>query len=56
MFAGRIAAAIPALADPLAPVIGIAWPWFVLIGTTITFGTGILSSLTHAVPTTARRV
>lgn len=56
VFAGRIAAAVPALAGPLAPVIGIAWPWFVLIGTTITFGTGILSSLTHAMPTTARRV
>jgi len=24
---------------------GIAWPWFVLIGTTLTFGTGLISSL-----------
>jgi hypothetical protein len=28
----------------------IAYPWYVLIGTTITLGTGILSSLTHAAP------
>ena len=53
VFAGRLAAAFPALADPLAPFIGIAWPWFVLIGTTITLVTGILSSFTHAAPSTA---
>lgn len=29
---------------------GIAWPWFVLIGTAVTLGTGILSSYTHAAP------
>lgn len=45
VFAGRIGAAIPALAGPLAPVTGIAWPWFVLIGTAVTLGTGIVSSL-----------
>lgn len=53
VFAGRLAAAFPALAGPLAPFIGIAWPWFVLIGTTITLVTGILSSLTHAAPAAA---
>jgi hypothetical protein len=25
----------------------IAYPWYVLIGTTITFGVGLLSSYTH---------
>jgi len=28
----------------------IAWPWYVLIGLTITFVTGMLSSFTHAAP------
>ena len=50
VFAGRLSAAFPALAGPLAPFTGIAWPWFVLIGTAITLATGILSSLTHAAP------
>lgn len=48
VFAGRLGTAFPALAGPLAPVTGIAWPWFVLIGTSVTLGTGILSSFTHA--------
>ena len=38
---------VPALADTLRPVSTIAWPWFVLIGTTITLTVGILSSFTH---------
>lgn len=50
VFAGRLGGVFPALAGPLAPITGIAWPWFVLIGTTITFVTGVLSSLTHAAP------
>ena len=53
VFAGRLAAALPVLAGPLAPFTGIAWPWFVLIGTTITLVTGILSSFTHAAPAPA---
>ena len=56
VFAGRIAAAVPSLAGLLAPVIGMAWPWFVLLGTTITLSAGILSSLTHAAPAKARPV
>ena len=56
VFAGRLASTFPALAGPLAPFIGIAWPWFVLIGTTITLATGILSSLTHAAPAKAHQV
>jgi SSS family solute:Na+ symporter len=50
VFAGRLGTAFPALAPLLAPVTGIAWPWFVLIGTTVTLSTGILSSFTHAAP------
>ena len=56
VFAGRLASAFPALAGPLAPFIGIAWPWFVLIGTTITLATGILSSFAHAAPAKAPQV
>jgi preprotein translocase subunit Sec63 len=29
----------------LGPFNGIAWPWYVLIGTVITVGTGTISSL-----------
>jgi Na+/proline symporter len=53
VFAGRLSAAIPALAGPLAPLTGIAWPWFVLIGTSVTLTVGILSSFTHAAPRAA---
>jgi hypothetical protein len=48
VFAKQISAAVPALADSLRSVSTIAWPWYVLIGTTITLAVGILSSLTHA--------
>lgn len=50
VFAKQLIAAFPALAPLLGPVSTIAYPWYVLIGTTITLGTGILSSLTHAAP------
>jgi SSS family transporter len=58
VFAKQIAALSPAMGDAL--VIGgidlkrIAWPWYVLIGTSITMLAGILSSFTHPVPVTAR--
>jgi solute:Na+ symporter, SSS family len=45
VFAGRIVQANPALRPALGPFVGIAWPWYVLIGTTITFVVGMLSSL-----------
>jgi solute:Na+ symporter, SSS family len=54
VFAKQISVAIPALAPALELVSKIAWPWYVLIGTTITLFVGILSSLTHAQPVTAR--
>ena len=47
VFSKQISAAIPALADTLRPFTTIAYPWFVLIGTTITLVVGILVSLTH---------
>ena len=47
VFAKQIGAAVPAWAPALAPLARIAWPWYVLIGTTITLLVGILSSLTH---------
>jgi SSS family transporter len=47
VFSKQISAAIPALADTLRPFTSIAYPWFVLIGTTITLAVGILASLTH---------
>src|SRR4051812_48775227 len=37
----------------LVAMSGIAWPWYVLIGTTITMVVGILSSFTHAPPARA---
>ena len=58
VFAKQIAAFSPAMGDAL--VIGgidlkrIAWPWYVLIGTSITMLAGILSSFTHPMPVTAR--
>ena len=55
VFARQIGAAIPSLAPTLLPLTGIAWPWFVLIGTTITFITGVLSSFTHPAQTSDTR-
>lgn len=47
VFAAPLAKAYPSLAPALQPFAGIAWPWYVLIGTTITLTVGSLSSLTH---------
>ncbi len=57
VFAKQIGAALPSMAPALAPVASIAYPWYVLIGTVITFLTGVLSSLTHGpnVAAVARR-
>jgi solute:Na+ symporter, SSS family len=61
VFAGRLHAAFSqiGLGDTfgwLEPLSRIAWPWYVLIGTTITFVVGILSSFTHAYPPAAPAV
>jgi len=50
VFARQLGSWIPPLAEPLAPFASIAWPWYVLIGTSITMATGILSSFTHPAP------
>ncbi|HET7602411.1 MAG TPA: hypothetical protein VFK36_05295, partial [Gemmatimonadales bacterium] len=44
VFAKQIVVAYPSLAPTLGPIGTIAWPWYVLIGTTITLITGTLSS------------
>ena len=53
VFAKAISTAVPFLSDALAPFVGIAWPWYVLIGTTLTVGTGMLSA--WVLPYRARR-
>jgi SSS family transporter len=50
VFAKQLSAAYPSLAESLGPLARIAWPWYVLIGTSLTFLTGMLSSLTHPAP------
>jgi solute:Na+ symporter, SSS family len=50
VFAKQISALVPALADGLAPFATISFPWYVLIGTTITLAAGIASSYTHPAP------
>ncbi len=52
VFATPLSAWLPALAPVLAPVRGVAWPWFVLIGTSLTFATGLLSSRFSSAPPT----
>ncbi|SRR6266542_1343822 len=47
VFAKQLAPRIPSMTETLTQLSHIAWPWYVLIGTTVTMLTGILSSLTH---------
>ena len=47
VFAKPLVAAYPALTGTLGLFSNVAWPWYVLIGTTITVAVGSLSSLTH---------
>ena len=57
VFARQLSAAYPPLGTTLGPLARVAWPWYVLIGTTLTFCIGMLSSFTHpapAVPAPAR--
>ena len=49
VFARQLAVVLPFAASVLDPIGRITWPWYVLIGTSITLGAGILSSLTHPV-------
>lgn len=50
VFAKAIVGAYPALAATLGPLARIAWPWYVLIGTSITVTVGILTSFSHPAP------
>ncbi len=54
VFAKQIVAAYPSMASTLGGVATIAWPWYVLIGLSITFVTGMLSSFTHPAPLAPR--
>jgi Na+/proline symporter len=45
VFAKKLAAWMPGVFGGLAPLGQIAWPWYVLIGTSITIGGGVLMSL-----------
>jgi len=47
VFAKQLIPIFPSFTDTLTTLSKIAWPWYVLIGTTVTVGTGILVSLTH---------
>lgn len=53
VFAKPLSAAYPWLAATLGPFANVAWPWFVLIGTTITVTAGTISSFVRARPATA---
>jgi SSS family transporter len=48
VFNKQLIALVPWLGGSIGNTI--AWPWYVLIGTTITFATGVVSSLTHEKP------
>jgi solute:Na+ symporter, SSS family len=50
VFAARLVRTYPGLEPVLGPFAGIAWPWYVLIGTTITFVVGVLSSFLPGAP------
>ena len=50
VFARNVSAWFPATAPVLGPVGRVAWPWYVLIGTSLTLLVGILSSYTHPAP------
>ncbi|MGH7693835.1 MAG: sodium:solute symporter family transporter, partial [Gemmatimonadaceae bacterium] len=56
VFARQLSAAYPPMAETLGPLSRIAWPWYVLIGTTLTFLTGMISSFTHPAPSAPAKV
>ena len=47
VFSKQLLPILPSMSGVLTPFTKIAWPWYVLIGTSITMLVGILSSLTH---------
>jgi len=50
VFARLVGTAVPALAPVLAPFESIAWPWFVLIGTTVTVSVGAATAVLVPTP------
>jgi SSS family solute:Na+ symporter len=50
VFAKQLTPVFPAASDTLTTLSRIAWPWYVLIGTTITMIVGMVSSFTHPAP------
>ncbi|HXG69084.1 MAG TPA: sodium:solute symporter [Gemmatimonadaceae bacterium] len=50
VFSKQLTPLLPAFHDTLTSLSRIAWPWYVLIGTSITMVVGMLSSLTHPAP------
>jgi Na+/proline symporter len=55
VFAKQMMLTFPSMKDTLTPISHIAFPWYVLIGTSFTMGVGILSSFTHPAPTDGDR-
>ena len=55
VFAKPMMALAPSMTGFLTPLSKIAFPWYVLIGTSFTMGIGILSSFTHPAPTDGDR-
>ena len=55
VFAKQMLPIFPSMTSTLTSLSHIAWPWYVLIGTTFTVGIGVLSSLTHPAPTDGDR-
>jgi solute:Na+ symporter, SSS family len=47
VFAKQLLPVLPSMSGPLTSLSKIAWPWYVLIGTSITLLVGIISSYTH---------
>ena len=54
VFARNVVSWFPGTAGVLGPFGRVAWPWYVLIGTSITLLVGIVSSYTHPAPPRAR--
>jgi SSS family solute:Na+ symporter len=55
VFAKPMMLEFPSLTAALTPISHIAFPWYVLIGTSFTMGVAILSSFTHPAPTDGDR-
>src|SRR5881394_191137 len=50
VFAKQMMSVFPGMTGVLTTLSHISFPWYVLIGTSVTVGIGVLSSFTHAPP------